>query len=75
MNQSDGATGSYSESGGELPVEQALLVDAACDAFEVLMVPSTRQNGAWIATGAGGSSPMRLEGGDTLVAALMVASP
>ena len=37
------------------------------------MTPCTRQNGALTATGVGGSLPRRLEGGDTEVAATIVA--
>src|SRR5271166_3602497 len=40
-----------------------------------LMTPCTRQNGALIAVGCGGSLPTRLEGGDTFVAPTIVAAP
>src|SRR5579872_1833447 len=40
-----------------------------------LIVPWTRQNGAFTATGTGGSLPTTLDGGDTLVAPVIVASP
>src|SRR5262245_21401796 len=34
MSQSDGGTRSFTESGSDLPVDQALLLDETCDAFE-----------------------------------------
>src|SRR5208282_1989467 len=37
--------------------------------------PCTRQKGAFTATGVGGSLPTTLDGGDTFVAAVIVASP
>src|ERR1700722_1280568 len=40
-----------------------------------LIVPCTRQKGAFTATGVGGSLPTTLDGGVTLVAAVVVASP
>ena len=40
-----------------------------------MMAPCTRQNGAFTATGAGGSFPITLKGGVTAVAAEIVASP
>src|SRR5271166_191328 len=40
-----------------------------------LMTPCTRQKLELIATGFGGSAPRRLEGGDTVVAATIVAGP
>src|SRR5271166_6356028 len=45
------------------------------ESADALIVPWTRQNGALIETGFGGSIPTTLEGGATLVAAVMVASP
>jgi hypothetical protein len=40
-----------------------------------LIEPWMRQKGAFTATGVGGSIPTTLEGGDTFVAAVIVASP
>src|SRR5580658_10506465 len=49
--------------------------NAMSESEDGLIVPSTRQNGALTATGVGGSLPTTLDGGATLVAAVIVASP
>src|SRR5690242_2225270 len=48
---------------------------AMSESEDGLIAPWTRQNGAFTATGVGGSLPTTLDGGDTLVAAVIVASP
>src|SRR3984957_18013813 len=48
------------------------LMSESADGF---FTPCTRQNVALIATGVGGSLPRRREGGDTVVAAVIVAGP
>ena len=49
--------------------------NAMSESEDGLIEPSTRQNGAFTATGVGGSFPTTLDGGATLVAAAIVAAP